>query len=325
MKNKIFLLLLLVFVCACEEKGTKPIKNIDSTQAAKPDYSKFPAFNADSAYSYIQQQVNFGPRIPNTKSHKACGAFLAARFKAWGIPVIEQDFSVKAHDGVVLKGKNIIASLAPTAPRRIILAAHWDTRPWADEDPANPKATLDGANDGASGVGVILELARLFQTSSSKPTVGIDCILFDVEDYGKPAVEDSYCLGSQHWAKNKHLPNYSAYYGILLDMVGAKGARFNKESHSMNAAPSIMNRVWEVAGQSGYGEFFIHQMGGMITDDHYYVIKDANIPMIDIIEYDPHQGFGAYWHTQQDNMNVIDRRTLKAVGQTLVNVLYTEK
>lgn len=320
------LLFSILSLISCDETKKGTDKDTTGTTVVKtPDYSKFPAFSADSAYNNIKAQVDFGPRIPNTTAHVKCGKYLTARFKALGLATQEQEFTATGFDGKKLKGKNIIASYNPKAAKRIIISAHWDTRPWSDEDDEKPDGKLDGANDGASGVGVILELARVLQTAKDTLAVGVDFILFDIEDYGKSHKEDSYCLGSQYWSKQKHLPNYSAFYGILLDMVGAKGARFNKEGYSMNYAPSVVNKIWDTGVQSGYGSFFIHQMGGGITDDHYYVNKIANIPMVDIIEYDPVKGFGDYWHTRNDNMEVIDRSTLKAVGQTLVNVLYAEK
>ena len=325
MKNKLLIGLLALVFFSCEDG--KKNGTVDSTVAeeVKPDYSKVPAFQADSAYAFVKAQVDFGPRTPNSKAARACGDYLVKKLKSYGLVVQEQAFVATGYDGKKLNGRNIIASYNPTATKRVLIAAHWDTRPWSDEDEQKPDGKLDGANDGASGVGVILEMARVISTSSTKPVVGIDFILFDVEDYGKPSVGDSYCLGSQHWGKFRHLPNYSAYYGILLDMVGAKGARFSKEGHSMNVAPSVVNKIWDAGIQSGYGEFFVHQMGGAITDDHYYVNKATGIPMVDIIEYDPNHGFGEYWHTQNDNMSVIDTRTLKAVGQTVLNVVWTEK
>jgi glutaminyl-peptide cyclotransferase len=306
--------------CSCDEntKTDKPeiIKENTSVQA--------PAFNQDSAYYFIEKQVSFGPRIPNTQAHAQCSDYFVRTLKQYGLQVMEQDFQAKAYDGKMLRSKNIIASINPGATKRILLAAHWDTRPWSDEDDKNPTKTFDGANDGASGIGILLEIARAVSKAEKKPTVGIDLIFFDSEDYGKSEHQDSYCLGSQYWAKNKHVPNYSAYYGILLDMVGAKDARFSKEGVSMEYAPSVVNRVWDQASALGYNQYFIHQTTGHITDDHLYVNKLGQIPMIDIIEYDSGKGFGQYWHTQDDNMKVIDKNTLKAVGQTLLQALYSE-
>ncbi len=319
LKNS-YLLCFGLVLSSCGE-GTKPDSAV--VEVANP-IVQAPAFNADSAYIFIEKQVSFGPRITNTKQHDACANYLIETFKLYGAAVTEQDFQAKAYDGTVLRSKNIIASINPTATKRILLAAHWDTRPWSDEDAKKPNEKFDGANDGASGVGILLEIARAINKSDKKPTVGIDIILFDSEDYGKSEHQDSYCLGSQYWANNKHVPNYAAYYGILLDMVGAKGARFSKEATSMEYAPSIVNKVWDQAAALGFNHYFIPQTTSSITDDHYYVNKIGKIPMIDIIEYNTGTGFGDYWHTQDDNMQVIDKNTLKAVGQTLLQVVYGE-
>lgn len=313
----------LLFSCG-EDSNKKTDKTIPDTEVIKKTEIVAPSFNQDSAYAFIEKQVAFGPRVSNTPAHMQCADYLVSTLKKNGFQLIEQDFQAKGFDGKTLRSKNIIASINPSATKRILLAAHWDTRPWSDEDKKNPTKKFDGANDGGSGVGILLEIARSINQSAKKPAVGIDIILFDAEDYGKSEHQDSYCLGSQYWAKNKHIPGYSAFYGILLDMVGAKGARFNKEGVSMEYAPSIVNKVWDQASALGYNQYFIHQTTGNITDDHYYVNKLGQIPMIDIIEYGSESGFGDYWHTQNDNMQVIDKATLKAVGQTLLQVLYNE-
>lgn len=292
-----------------------------------------PVFNVDSAYHYLAQQVAFGPRLPNTPEHQACGDFLTDKLRSFGGIVTEQTMQLQAFDGTKLAARNIIASFAPEKQRRILLFAHWDTRPWADEDPniQNRDQPIPGANDGASGVAVLLEIAR--HLNQSAPTsAGVDIIFFDAEDYGQPsfypgaAVEDSWCLGSQYWAKNPHSPNYSAEYGILLDMVGAKDAVFAKEHYSLRYAAPIVNKVWNIAAKIGYGAYFDHARGGAIIDDHLYINVLAGIPCIDIIDYrsDSPQGFFPYWHTMEDDMDKIDKNTLKAVGQTLMELLYTE-
>ena len=290
-----------------------------------------PDFNADTAYFYIEKQTSFGPRVPNTKAHIACGNYLTSAFKSYNLPVTEQNFVSKAFDGKLLKLKNVIGSINPQASKRIIIASHWDARPFADNDKANFNVPIDGANDGASGVGVILELARILIKDTSFK-IGVDFILFDGEDYGQPEnsgfpeMKDSWCLGSQYWSKNKHVPNYNAYYGILLDMVGGKSARFAMDGTSAYFAPEVQKKIWKIAANAGYGPQFIAQMTDELIDDHYYVNRDAKIPMVDIIEYEPSDGsyFSPTWHTHQDNIQNIDKGTLKAVGQTLLNVLYNE-
>lgn len=322
----LFLLLpMLLLLASCG--GDKP-KNADPKNNELPKVAtvQAPKLNGDSAYAFVQAQVKFGPRIPNTQAHEACAAYLKNKLGAYCDQVQVQNFTAKGHDGKMLAGSNIIGSINPKATRRVLLAAHWDTRPHADQDAQDPKMKFDGANDGASGAAVLIEIARTIKQSATKPEIGIDIILFDLEDYGKSDEADSYCLGSQYWAKNKHQPGYSAYYGILLDMVGARNAFFAREGHSVQYAPSIVDKVWNTAAALGYGHLFRPVTSVQITDDHYYVNSLANIPMIDIIDYDPNpmEGFRSYWHTRHDNMEVMDKGTLLAVGQTLLQVLYNE-
>lgn len=324
---------LLVFslLVSCSSGESK--KEIKKDKKPTITYVKAPDFNADSAYQYIQKQVDFGYRIPNTAEHQACGDWLVSELTKYGATVTEQVFKKKAYDLNVLNLRNIIGSFNLDAKKRILLAAHWDTRHIADRDTKENDKPFDGANDGGSGVGILLEIAR--QISISEPQVGIDIIFFDGEDYGMPDgeskypyMEDSWCLGSQHWSVNKHLPNYTAEFGILLDMVGASGARFAKEGVSRYYASQIVDKIWTTAHRIGYGNFFWNHNSPEITDDHLYVNKDAKIPMVDIIEYKPNtiKGgyFGDYHHTHDDNMDIIDKATLKAVGQTVMEVIWNE-
>lgn len=318
----LFLLTVLLFI-ACNQTKQSTQKDEETVNV--------PAFSADSAYLFIQQQVDFGPRVPNTAAHKACANFLSAKLKRFGADVIEQKAELTAFDGTKLQAINIIGAFNPDVETRVMLFAHWDTRPWADHDanPENRKKPVLGANDGASGVGVLLEIAR--QISIQKPNIGIDIIFFDAEDYGAPNsfsgnAEDSWCLGTQYWAKNPHVPGYRARFGILLDMVGAPQAKFYREQISEYYAPHIVEKVWSQAHNLGFGQYFVNQKGGAITDDHLYVNKLAGIPSIDIIQYDINSetGFGHYWHTVNDTMENIDKNTLRAVGITVMNVIYKE-
>ena len=319
---------LLVLLSTCTKT---PKTNQTETQNTMNQVS-VPEFSADSAYSFIKKQVDFGPRVPNTPAHVACGNYLEQKLRDFGADVTIQQANLKAFDGTTLKAKNIIGSYNPQAETRILLFAHWDTRPWADHDanPENQKKPVTGANDGASGVGVLLELARV--VGQEKPAVGIDIIFFDAEDYGAPNElssqenADSWCLGSQYWAENKHIPGYRARYGILLDMVGAPQATFYRKQISDYYAKYVVDKVWEKAASLGYGRYFINQPGGSITDDHLYINQKAGIPSIDIIQYNPNtaSGFGKYWHTVNDTMENIDKNTLTAVGNTLTHVIYNE-
>jgi Zn-dependent M28 family amino/carboxypeptidase len=291
-----------------------------------------PGFSSDSAYAYIQQQVDFGARVPNTVAHDRCAAYLSAKLRSFGAEVVEQKADLKAFDGTVLKSVNLIGSYNTKAENRVVLFSHWDSRPWADNDPdpKNHKKPVMAANDGASGVGVLLEMARLIE--KNKPAIGVDIVFLDSEDYGQSeavggqANEDSWCLGTQYWAANPHVQGYRARYGILLDMVGGKQATFYREQASEYYAASVVNTVWSQAKSLGFGQYFVDDKGGAITDDHIYVNKIIGIPCIDIIQYDPNTGgFASYWHTVDDTMKNVDKTTLFAVGTTLMHVVYNEK
>lgn len=332
MKQVALALLISFFVVACSDSGgssEKERKNVKPLVAA-------PAFDADQAYGFVQQQVDFGPRVPNSKAHKEASAWFRQQFESFGAKVYMQEFESFSYDGTKLDLVNVIASFNPEVKKRILLAAHWDTRPFADRDEKDTRAPLDGANDGGSGVGVLMEVARVIGANAG-PTVGVDIILFDGEDGGEhaedgavtlPAGQDTWwCLGSQYWSKNKHIPNYSAFYGILLDMVGAPGATFYYDSESQKSAARVQTKVWDRAIRLGHDEYFKPKLGiNGIIDDHVYVNKYARIPMIDIIDFRPagKHSFTPMWHTQGDNMERIDKNTLKVVGEVVLSMLYNE-
>jgi glutaminyl-peptide cyclotransferase len=302
------------------------------TPDEKLSLQKAPVFSADTAYQFIAKQVAFGPRIPATAPHMACATWLQNTLKNYGAVVVTQDFVGTAYDGKKRASKNIIGSFNPSAAKRILIAAHWDTRPMADKDTKDINLPIDGAIDGGSGVAVALEIARQIKNNPLKPELGVDFIFFDNEDNGVPENYTTadpninyWCLGSQYWAANKHIPNYSAYFGILLDMVGAKGTYFAKEEYSKRYATSINDLVWNVANQIGYSNYFKNEDGGGVTDDHVPVNEVAKIPMIDIISNDGNGGFGAYHHTHADNLSNVSKENLKAVGQTVIQVIYNEQ
>jgi len=295
---------------------------------------EIPDFNADTAYAYVKAQLAFGPRVPNTPAHEKCAAYLSDELSSHCKNVLIQKGRIKAFNGTFLNFQNIIASWKPESNNRIFLCAHWDSRPFADHDPdpANRRKPVDAANDGASGVGILLEVAR--QINLRQPEIGIDILLFDVEDYGPPqdeAVEENadeqWGLGAQYWSNHPHKQGYFARYGILLDMVGAPGATFLMEGISMQYAPEIMKAVWNTANRIGYSGYFRFEQGSYITDDHGPINKILGIPTIDIIHLDKNSqtGFYPYWHTTKDNLAAIDKATLKAVGQTLLTVIFEEK
>lgn len=327
MLKKITLIsLVLLSIVSCDNKqNSKPA----AQPAPQVKQVVIPDFNADSAYNYVAKQLEFGPRVPGSEAHKQCAEWFIDFFNDKADTVYVQDFRTRLYNGNGIDGKNIIAAFNPEAKKRILLAAHWDSRPFADHDPdeKNWNTPIDGANDGASGVGVLMEIARLMKETPTN--VGVDIILFDLEDYGAPyylnlMTNDDWALGSQYWAKNPHVYNYRAYFGILLDMVGAPNAKFPKEYYSQQFAPALSNDVWRIAREIGYADYFTNELGHPINDDHIYVNVHARIPMIDIIhlENNSESSFYPYWHTVKDNIEQIDPKTLGMVGDVVVNVIY---
>ena len=322
----------MLLAAACSNRTAEGSAESQSTEeATAPIEATWPIFNADSAYAYVDQQVKFGPRVPGTESHRLCREYLTGKLKSFGADtIILQQATVEAFNGKSLPMTNILARFNTKSPRRILIAAHYDTRPWADEetDESKQSTPIDGANDGASGVGVILELARNLQMSL--PEIGVDFLLTDVEDYGShdddTPGESSWALGAQYWAANPvYTPTQRPAYGILLDMVGGRDARFYREYFSEQTAGWLNTKVWTAAATEGIGRFKNEVRGG-VTDDHIFITR-SGIPCIDIIECanDRTGSFPPYWHTTSDNMENIDRATLGDVGRTLMRVIYSEK
>jgi glutaminyl-peptide cyclotransferase len=314
---------LVVLSCKEEKRPTTESNLVQSAVTPVP----VPSFDADSAFFYVKKQVDFGPRVPNTEAHRRCAQWLSDELRRHGLVVIEQPFTAKQYKGTTLQGINIIGQHNPDHPRRILLAAHWDSRFMADQDEKDKLKPILGADDGASGVGVLLEIAR---TLNNNPVdIGVDIVFFDAEDQGNDADDgldhsQTWCLGAQHWAKNLHKPGYSPLFGILLDMVGAPNPRFAREGISRQAAPQILDRVWRQAANLGYAGAFVQEDGASITDDHLFVIQLARIPMINIINR-PGQtpsGFVPHWHTHNDNLSAIDKNTLGMVGNVLAHTIY---
>ena len=288
-----------------------------------------PAFDADSAYAYVASQVAFGPRIPNTEAHGACADWLAAELARHGAEVTVQEGRARAFDGTILNMKNIIGTFHPESRDRILLFAHWDTRPFADKDSTRTREPIDGANDGASGVGVLLEIAR--QLGREAADIGVDIVFFDAEDYGRPewlpATENGFrdwCLGSQYWAENPHRIGYRARFGILLDMVGAQDAVFHQEGTSLRYAPHVVRKVWKRASDLGFGDRFDPEPTPQTIDDNLFVSELAGIPSANIVDYRIRvrpMGYGPFHHTHADNMAIIDKETLDQVGTTVLSVV----
>ena len=327
-KNIFAVISLVLLVASC---GNLKKQTTDESASLQP---VGPVFCADSAYLYCQAQCDFGPRTMNSKAHDDCEKWIISKFESFGMQVTPQKAVLKGYDGTSLNSTNIIASYRPDLTDRVLLCAHWDSRPWADNDPdeANWKTPVMAANDGASGVAVMLEIARLLSKDTLQ--LGVDFICFDAEDWGVPQWNednfdsDSWALGAQYWSTNLHKKGYRARFGILLDMVGGQGAQFYKEAMSVQYANQIVEKVWRAAQVVGYGSMFPSQQGTGVTDDHISVNTKAKIPTIDIIPYYPNceqSSFGPTWHTVNDDMEHIDKNTLQAVGQTLIQVLFSEK
>lgn len=280
-------------------------------------------FNADSAFAFVKRQCDFGPRVPETQAHAMCGQWIEAQLAKWCDTLVAQKTKLTTFDGKAINAANYIGSINPDAKKRVLLVAHWDCRPWADADPDESKRRepVMGANDGASGVGVLLELARVMH--DKKPGVGVDILFVDAEDWGTDNDEESWALGTQYWAAHPHVKGYRPMFGILLDMVGAPDAQFYHEGFSLQSAPDVVEKVWSVAADGGFSTHFKSMQFGAATDDHVFIIR-SGIPCIDIIDMRPDSsgGFYPYWHTTGDTIDKIAPQTLKAVGQTLANLIY---
>lgn len=294
-------------------------KAIDTTNLPK---ATVPRIDADSAYNFVLQQTQFGVRVPGTDGHAKTKDWIVNRMKSYGAEVSVQEFKASFLGKKNIPSFNIIAKINPDIERRVILFAHWDTRLIAekDPDPSKQNQPIDGAIDGASGVAGLLEIARILQ--SNPINLGVDFVFFDAEDQGNNNDNASWCLGSQYWSKSVKDDKNKPEFGILLDLIGAKGATYPVEKYSFQFAPTIVRKVWALAANMGKSNLFLDQIGGEIMDDHYYVNLIAGIPTIDIIETNPYKGFGDYHHTHADNMDALDRDNLAAVIQVVTAALY---
>lgn len=314
-----------IILNSCGSNETAPV----TTPATEASPAKIvtPSFSGDTAYSYVSRQVAFGARVPGSKAQQQCATWMQAALQASCDTVYRQETTVRAANGTSLPCINLIGAINPAASTRILLLTHWDSRPWADQDTRDMNKPILAADDGGSGTAVLLELARQIKAYGLSASIGIDILLTDVEDYGKSEWgDDSYCLGTQYWAAHPHIAGYKANYGILLDMVGARGAQFPLEAGSTRMAGEVQQKVWQAAAMAGCSSWFPYAQGPEITDDHVPVNKIAGIPTIDIIHMrpDPQNPFPLHWHTHADDMSVIDKETLGAVGRTLLQVIYTE-
>lgn len=331
MRKFIFVALVSVGLASCFDSQTAANANDAEKKNNTCNIVNVPVFNQDSAFDYVKKQCDFGPRVPNSASHEKCLGFLAGELSRLGGSVSLQKADLKGYDGTIYKSTNIIAAFYPERNNRIVLFAHWDSRPVSDQEDGTKNTALQkpvmGANDGASGVAVLLEAARNF--AAQDPGLGIDIVLFDAEDCGAPhweqsKVENDWCLGSQFWSNNTgYSLSNKPRLGILLDMVGGPNPSFCIDAVSGYYAPNYAGDFWKVASGLGFGSFFKNVAGGQIVDDHYYVNTIAGIPTFDVIDFDTQRGFPEMWHTQHDDVEHIDRNTLGAVGRVLLRYVYT--
>ncbi|MCF8239498.1 MAG: M28 family peptidase [Saprospiraceae bacterium] len=314
---------LLFLLAACKQDAPT---NVPAPPVPPPVRVNIPSFDPAAAFALIEKQVAFGPRNPGSPGHAACRDWLIETLTSYGAKVIAQDFTARDLTDKKYDATNIIASFHPESSRRVLLTAHWDTRAYGDYDPDENRHTspIPGADDGGSGVAVLLEVARLLQANPID--FGVDIVLFDAEDQGKNNGTDplSWCQGAQYWGKQPHVDNYKAQYGIHLDMVGAKNPRFGKEGFSRSYAPQIQEKVWKMAQGMGYGMFFVNDFTNPVTDDHKYINELRQIPTVNIINQPlaSETGFATHWHTHGDGLEIIDLRSLKAVGQVVIASVY---
>ncbi len=332
--KKIFLLssyILLIFTftqcTAPNSADNKELQNNNQQNTVENFWNKTPSFNADSCYWYIKYQVQLGPRNPGSKAHEKSIEWLKKFFENSQLTTSLQKFPAATYDNQQWIGTNIIAQYQPELKNRILLCAHYDTRPFADRDTEKNKHTpILGANDGASGVAVIMSIVDAVQKSPLH-NIGIDIVLFDLEDYGNPGGEAiTWCLGAQYWSKNLSPTSIKPKEGILLDMVGDTNAVFPKEGISIRYHPVLVHEIWSIAQKAGFANYFIDESTNEITDDHLFINTYANIPCIDIIHYYPHQSdFFEHHHKVSDDMRNISKRTLLVVGQSILYYLYKQE
>ena len=329
MTHYLYILATTLLLSACST-GQTPQPATNGNAPSAPAARQMPAFSADSAYAAIGRQLDFGPRVPGSEAQQKCAEWLEAELKRHGATVVTERTEVKAYDGTLLPCINLVGSFNPEAKNRVLLMSHWDSRHIADQDPDISKRQLPvpAANDGASGVGVLLEIAR--QAGLMQPRMGIDIFLTDAEDYGAPDDwsgqhdERHWALGTQEWCRHPHTSNYQPVYGVLLDMVGSGDATFYREYYSDRYASDVVDLVWKTAAQLGYRDLFVNQQGAGITDDHVFVNQMRHIPTIDIIDTRMSSGgtFYPYWHTTDDTLDKISVETLQKVGNVLTALLW---
>ncbi len=317
MKKVLFLLMISLTVASCLRRAPQN-QTQENEHVAQIPTVPIPQFDGNSAFSFLVKQCDFGPRDPNSTRHEECLAYFQQQFSLHADSVVLQKFDVPGYNGTVLHLTNVIASFNLKAKTRVLLTAHWDTRPRNDQERSGPKdKPILGANDGASGVAVLLELARDFK--QNPPPEGVDIILWDGEDYGKEGNLDYYFLGSKYWAATK-LQSYYPIFSINLDMVGDKELSLPREYNSVQYAPDIVDLVWNTAAEIGVSQF-IGRVGDAISDDHLS-LDNIGIKAIDVIDFAYPDQTNRYWHTLEDTQDKCSGESMAAVGKVLLQVLY---
>ncbi len=306
--------------CSTDQPESRTIRTADdSTVMRRP---KIPTFNGTRAFTHLVAQTAYGPRNPNSPGHQHCLAYLQAKLSQSADRVRLQQFKHPGYDGETLHLTNIIASFAPEMQQRVLVCAHWDTRPRAEHDPDSTRQNepIPGANDGASGVAVLLELASLLK--ATPPPIGVDIVLFDGEDYGREGDHDNYLLGSRYFMANKPT-DYLPRYGLLIDMVGDRELEIFQEAASLKYAPRVVDRVWNTAEDLGIHQF-VPMQGIEVLDDHL-PLNEGGIPTVNIIDFNYPDASHRYWHTHLDTPDKCSPVSLEAVGTVLTHVIYSER
>jgi peptidase M28-like protein len=273
-------------------------------------------FNGPSAFTYVQKQMSFGPRIPNKPGHEQTGDWLLAELRARADTVIVQEIRHVTHKGDTLRLRNFFARFRPQATERVLFLAHWDTRPMADRsmNVAQQRLPVPGANDGASGVAVLLGVADALKAKPPSPANGVDLLFVDGEDYGDFADTNDVLIGSRWFAAHQP-PGYQPLYAVLFDMVGDKDLQIHQEGNSVTFAPEVVQRVWRVAHDRGHERQFVPDVRHTLTDDHV-ALQKVGIRTIDVVDFDY-----PYWHTTEDTIDKVSAESLQIVGDVAVSLV----
>lgn len=273
-----------------------------------------PQFDAASTMSYIQTQLEFGPRVPGTPAHRQTGDWIVAQMRARSDTVIVTEWTHVTADGDSLPMRNIFARINPGASQRILYLAHWDTRPISDAaaDGAERALPVPGANDGASGVALLMGVADALR--KNPPQIGVDLLFVDGEDFGNFSTDTDVLIGSRHFAQHLQ-PDYRPLFGVLWDMIGDADLRIYQEGYSMQRAPEIVSRVWQTAADLGYHNTFVSTGGISITDDHIPLL-DAGLRVINVIDID----YPAH-HTPRDTYDKVSQESMQTVGNVAIALI----